>query len=305
MVDWKSPDTVLLCERVFELCATGSKPWEFLVSLPFDWQLVTGKRSFRLTFAAYILARYFLLAALVCGVRIVNAYEEINCRAWNRAIYAFAHLCFAFSSLLLLLRVCDATGVFYVANVGCLIHGTHPADAIYVAELYMCAARNTAASRINVFVSLAFDLTCLLVMLVCLMRNRGGYLWKYLISQGIVYFIVTAASYLVPAIALILDLNGFAVTVMAVTATRMHRHLSDFVSDDSQDVSFRLGTTRGSTTRNSAPSGPRRSKQIINVTVAVEDDRDRPADLHADDMFPMAKIDSGRGRDSREDLGTI
>lgn len=136
-------------------------------------------------------------------------------------------------------------GAFYLANVGTLIHGmwqvywnscsadggdlctgrtgvvvvrqksnftetpSHlisQAKAIYVPELFLCGASNTVASRINVTTSFAFDLTCLITMLLILMRSRGSGFWKFLVQQGIVYFMVATASYLLPTVCALIPL---------------------------------------------------------------------------------------------------
>ncbi|EJD51610.1 hypothetical protein AURDEDRAFT_111723 [Auricularia subglabra TFB-10046 SS5] len=282
MVNWQDPVTLLLCARAFEILTSicfGLYLWEFLVSFPFDWEHFTLRRPFRWTFCIYFLARYLILLGLIAGVRISNVLNPIDCDTWNHLVYASAHGCFVFSSLLLLMRVTAIAGrnmwlslflgTFYLGNVGTLVHGIsllfmavhvpdlsrrsdggtwlrcstmlhssheHPqAKAVYIPQLFLCGAANTVASRINVFTSFAFDLTCLITMLVLLMRTHGGDLWTFLVAQGIMYFVVTAVSYLIPAIFLVLNLN---VTSMAICATRMYRHLSTFDTHNGEAFSL-------------------------------------------------------------------
>lgn len=259
MVHWQDPVTLLLCARAFEIFTSicfGLYLWEFLVSFPFDWEHFTLRRPFRWTFCIYFLARYLILLGLIAGVRISNVLNPIDCDTWNHLVYASAHGCFAFSSLLLLMRVTAIAGrnmwlslflgTFYLGNVGTLVHGVTVAKAVYIPQLFLCGAANTVASRINVFTSFAFDLTCLITMLVLLMRTHGGDLWTFLVNQGIMYFIVTAVSYLIPAILLVLNLNDAmneipqvaAVTSMAICATRMYRHLSTFDTHNGEAFSL-------------------------------------------------------------------
>ncbi|KZV80296.1 hypothetical protein EXIGLDRAFT_781163 [Exidia glandulosa HHB12029] len=195
----------------------STRRWEFLVSFWFDKEFFTGKRPFRWTFIVYFLARYLILLGLIAGVRITNAFQPINCVVWNYLVYSCAHACFACASLLLLLRVFAIgqwnrwitipLGAFYLANVGTLVHTVAMTESEYKAELFLCGASNTVASRINVFTSFVFDLTCLITMLTLLMRERGLGIWKFLVQQGVVYFMVATALYLFSSIFLILNLN--------------------------------------------------------------------------------------------------
>ncbi|KAH7107029.1 hypothetical protein BKA62DRAFT_685793 [Auriculariales sp. MPI-PUGE-AT-0066] len=316
MLDWRDPDVVLMCERVFSYSVTavwGLYIWEFLVSIPFD---LRGSRKFRWTFLPYLGSRYSILAALTIAVRMFWVFgESVNCHQLELTLYAFAHLAVIFSSLLILLRVAAvannlpkyiiiALSVFYVCNVGGLIYGITQADATYVPELHMCSARHTVSSRYNMSISFVFDMACLGVMLVALLRMRGGNLWKYLISQGLIYMVVIAGAYLPGVIFLFLDLNdamnelpqGFAVTVLALTATRMYRELSNYVSSDTPSTTLASGTTLS---WRSNPSSARRAKQFarraqgaagpeisIDVNTIAMDNRGHVQDA---EMFPTGK----------------
>ncbi|EJD50404.1 hypothetical protein AURDEDRAFT_160306 [Auricularia subglabra TFB-10046 SS5] len=253
MVNWTDPVTIYLCARAFTLvvcCAFGIYIWEVLISLNFDIEHFTGKRPIRWTFVAYLLTRYLLLLGLIAGIRVTNVLAPIDCVIWNRLVYACAHGCFAFASLLLLLRVIAIAeknmiiigflGTFYAVNLGLLVHGVTVAHSIYVPELFLCGATNTVASRVNVWASFGFDLACLFIMLYLLLRQPGGGFWRFLVNQGFVYFLVATGSYLLPSVFLIFNLNDamnelpqtVSLTTMVICATRMYRQLSVFDEDE-------------------------------------------------------------------------
>ncbi|KZV85085.1 hypothetical protein EXIGLDRAFT_265553 [Exidia glandulosa HHB12029] len=258
---WKDPETVFLCARAFEFIvafAFGVYIWEFLITLPFDFQFFLRKRPFRWTFVAYALTRYLMLLALIAAIRMSNVLTPVNCTTWNRIVYTCAHACFALASLLLFLRVVAISdrniyiilflGAFYLANLGTLIHGATLSRAIFVPELWLCGATNTVASRVNVWMSFGFDLACLAIMLTVLLRAPGGGLWRLLVNQGTIYFIVATLSYLLPAIFLALDLNDamneipqtISLVTMVICASRMYRTLSTF--DPTSDTRTFVGS---------------------------------------------------------------
>ncbi|KZV97139.1 hypothetical protein EXIGLDRAFT_764734 [Exidia glandulosa HHB12029] len=234
---WKDPETVFLCARAFEFIvafAFGVYIWEFLITLPFDFQFFLRKRPFRWTFVAYALTRYLMLLALIAAIRMSNVLTPVNCTD----------------------RLC----AFYLANLGTLIHGATLSRAIFVPELWLCGATNTVASRVNVWMSFGFDLACLAIMLTVLLRAPGGGLWRLLVNQGTVYFIVATLSYLLPAIFLALDLNDamneipqtISLVTMVICASRMYRTLSTF--DPTSDTRTFVTETRRHSRMPSAPS---------------------------------------------------
>jgi len=92
-------------------------------------------------------------------------------------------------------------------------------QAVYFPPLYACAALNTVASRVNMWVALSFDTVCLFVLLGALWREPGGNFWRFLfkqvreahngvrifsrLEQGFIYFVIVTSSYLVCAVRLI------------------------------------------------------------------------------------------------------
>lgn len=294
MVNWSDPTVLYLCARAFTLvvcCAFGVYIWEVLISLNFDIEHFTGKRPIRWTFIAYLLTRYLLLLGLIAGIRVTNVLSPIDCVIWNRLVYSCAHGCFAFASLLLLLRVIAISennkyiigflGLFYAINLGLLVHGVTLAHSIYVPTLFLCGATNTVASRVNVWTSFGFDLACLFIMLYMLLRQPGGGFWRFLVNQGFVYFLVATASYLLPSIFLIFNLNDamnelpqtVSLTTMVICATRMYRQLSVFDEDEANRYII-SGEETQIGTRRTGRRGDRFS--VGRASISIQFKRDRP-----------------------------
>ncbi|KAF5310563.1 hypothetical protein D9619_008199 [Psilocybe cf. subviscida] len=78
MPDWNSPDEIAkngVAFSRFMHTLLGLYIWEWVVSLPFDWQYLSGKKTFRWPLAFYFLNRYCLLFALI-GIAIALNVTE-------------------------------------------------------------------------------------------------------------------------------------------------------------------------------------------------------------------------------------
>ncbi|EJD54608.1 hypothetical protein AURDEDRAFT_179724 [Auricularia subglabra TFB-10046 SS5] len=254
MVNWKSDKAFFHSCRVFSLLVHvgfGVYVWEVLASIDFDLQLVRrvmhGPSRPGITMMVYLLARYTTLAAIVVGVRICNVMEPLDCETLNYALHALAYSSVAFTSGLLFLRVVAISGrnkivivplgIFYAVYWGAIIYGIYHSEAVYVPELFLCAAVGLSAHRLNTVIQFSFDMLCLVIMLVLLKRSgRGGGLWSLIMNQGVIYFICVSIAYLGAVIFMYLDLNDlisqipnvFALLVMSICATRMQRGLCEW-----------------------------------------------------------------------------
>jgi len=113
-------------------------------------------------------------------------------------------------------------------------------EAIYAPQLQSCGVDDTNSNRANTWLAFASELTCICVMLVFLFRqSTGGNIWKFLVRQGIVYFLVATVGYIFPCIFLLMDLNDSVTAIagtqtlvtMTICATRMYRVLFDAMGD--------------------------------------------------------------------------
>ncbi|KAH7106673.1 hypothetical protein BKA62DRAFT_668559 [Auriculariales sp. MPI-PUGE-AT-0066] len=265
-VNWDDPVTLYRWRRalvLFSHTGAGLYIWEFFTTLGYEVALLKGRR--KLNWAActclhnlqlYLLPRYSIAIVGVVLLRMVNAFtDDVKCSAhelmvmqmWDHILHGFAYASNTFTQGLLYARVCALSkynryfvwglGVAYVGSWGFAINGMYYADAIYVPEHYLCQPVNLHRHGINLGYQFAFDLACMISMMVLLFRmHRGGNLWKFLVRQGLVYVISLCSAYLFLVVCLlvapgdILEMISIitALLIMTICATRMQRELVEF-----------------------------------------------------------------------------
>jgi hypothetical protein len=323
MVNWNEPKVLLRCLRMLELSCypfLGLYTWECYVCWKYDWDHISGKRRFRWTFIPYFIPRISLLLALIFTIRALNVWEPIDCGTWNRLYFVLYQVSLGCSSLLILLRLAAISnnsiwimvpmGLFYLTSLGFQAFGVSRLSGVYEATLDVCRTTETSQQRIGILVTFAFDVSCLLVMFAMLLRQRGDRLWHLLVTQGVVYFIVTALGYLPTVVLNILNLNDpmnlmaetATVAIVTVTAQRMYRNLSDFGRNPDSGVvpMSRMNRHNGSY---SEPYGTQ------GIAISVQQDVHKVEDYKRSlgpGSFDNLKSAAGRGQYPRDaEYGTV
>ncbi|OAX31917.1 hypothetical protein K503DRAFT_805667 [Rhizopogon vinicolor AM-OR11-026] len=81
---WKSHEEIEKDSLIFmklNHALLGLYAWEFIVSLDFDWAVLTGKKKFRWPLIIYFAGRYLLLFAMIGITLTLDTPSEINCQA--------------------------------------------------------------------------------------------------------------------------------------------------------------------------------------------------------------------------------
>ncbi|KAF8966625.1 hypothetical protein BDZ97DRAFT_1917436 [Flammula alnicola] len=107
MVDWNSPAEVAKDGVAFDRfmhALLGLYIWEWVISLEFDWQYISGKKTFRWPMIFYFLNRYCLLFALIGIAIALNVTEEINCQGLYTFNQCFGNAAIGLASINLSLR---------------------------------------------------------------------------------------------------------------------------------------------------------------------------------------------------------
>ncbi|KIJ14731.1 hypothetical protein PAXINDRAFT_12560 [Paxillus involutus ATCC 200175] len=91
MPNWQSnsevaTDTLIYIKLIHALM--GLYAWEFIMSLDFEWAILTGKKKFRWPLIFYFAGRYLLLFAMIGALIGVDTAVEVNCQA----LYVFNQL---------------------------------------------------------------------------------------------------------------------------------------------------------------------------------------------------------------------
>ncbi|KAJ8089629.1 hypothetical protein PM082_014887 [Marasmius tenuissimus] len=306
-IDWNSPETMSALSAMFDnslFALMGLYAWEWVITLDFEWEFVSGRRKFRWPMIFYFYARYAVLA-LFAGIIVARFIDHpINCNvlfafitslgttalgaaSLNLAIRSMAvwgndRLVVIGLSILLagqfvaILRSVPATvGGSYVEGTGCVIVS---------AQADIFAAMYTVTMVVD-FVILS--LTAYKTYIEYRNMYHSG-LIKLIFRDGLAYFFVVFLSNLFAMIFSLLNLNP----IMAVAANgpssvfatigvcRLVRRLNRYVADTPQIpmIPYSLPTTRPHTHRTlsefEAVGGVRVETTIITHTNSSSHDGD-------------------------------
>ncbi|EJD37558.1 hypothetical protein AURDEDRAFT_129427 [Auricularia subglabra TFB-10046 SS5] len=181
--------------------------WEFATCFGFDKQFLDGRRVFRWTLIPYLLARYACAVGFLLYFYTVNIFSPVNNCTPSEGMVA--------SDLSLLspritggyslgLRGIERMKVLYGWQRQARLFTIQGA---YAPQLLACGAKNSGVTRLYMLVSLALHIACLALVLFILLRSHGAELWSLLLSQGLVYFMVSVVVHGSNTVLLLLNLN--------------------------------------------------------------------------------------------------
>ncbi|KAH9985895.1 hypothetical protein BJV74DRAFT_886143 [Russula compacta] len=260
MVNYEDPVVVELdIDAVKGLWHTisGIYIWEFITALDYEWNIIRGRRPYRWTIWLYSLTRLACLGAVVLlfvGMDVTTPYNCHVCaeshlflvctltdydpKAWIVSGLSLGYVTIAASSLLIVFRI---IAIWNRNKVAVAI--ATAVRAAWVPGQQSCIAYNIGTSELNIIATLITDVALLFIALVGLFRMRlqeGGAfgIGRLLWTQGVIWFVLTTAAGVPPAVFIILDLNypfnvmfqPLTVIVMGISAQRLYRGLADFVS---------------------------------------------------------------------------
>ncbi|KAH7059121.1 hypothetical protein BKA62DRAFT_817671, partial [Auriculariales sp. MPI-PUGE-AT-0066] len=258
-LNWKDPTVLHHCGRAYLMIAhfvSGMYIWEFMVTFGFDWAVLRRKRSLTFGTLLYILPRYTSLLVVIIILRTSNVFSSsVDCKTWIHVQFAAAFGTVGMTSGILYIRICALSGnhkavkygmgLSYLGYWGLVAYSAYQPSGYYVETLYACSPADVNVHRATEIYMFCFDLCCLSIALGCLIRvHRGGSLARFLINQGIVYFVCICAAYLITLIFTLLDLNDpmtassgvVGVFLMTICSTRMQRQLLEYFDDPKIDI---------------------------------------------------------------------
>ncbi|KAI0052431.1 hypothetical protein FA95DRAFT_1601803 [Auriscalpium vulgare] len=317
-INWHDPLLVqedFLAFIKFLHCIDGLYIWEYVTTLNYEWEVITGKRPYRWTIWIYSISRLSALWTVILNLIGFNLTHEINCQVWIIFELFFAYLAFATASLLIVLRVAAIWNrnmyvmglalAVWLTNIGFLIHGIVTVRDVWVPESNACLTLDTDQGRNNICVTLATDLILCLLMLIGLVRAKQGQgvagIWRVLYRQGLVWLVVATIAEVPPAVFAILNLNDpwnlmfqtSSLITMEICATRMYRSLTDFGRSGISDNSSNGIASAGAGTRLARGAGTKgasvipMSRMEVSVHTTYEDfspeGGDKPRRLSAEE----------------------
>jgi len=264
MVDWQSPEVVARTSVVFSNVAhftIGAYVFEFLGSLEFEWQVLTGKRTFKAPMLLYFYCKWALLAALAGMLSALNASAPIHCQA----LYTFnqwaGQTSIGAASTLLMLRTVALfpknwfiiVPLLLISGVqwAILFHGISTVRARYDPVANGCIVEQVLPVWLDVvyLYTMFTDFTVMILTIIGLYRVPGrSSLWTMIFQQGLIYFMVAFLANLSVVVLLLLNLNPIMNLILAIpgiacsstVACRCFVSLSTFARADGAE-------TRGNT----------------------------------------------------------
>ncbi|KIK79416.1 hypothetical protein PAXRUDRAFT_834111 [Paxillus rubicundulus Ve08.2h10] len=277
MPDWKSEselatDSLITIKLLHALM--GLYGWEFIISLDFDWAILTGKRKFRWPLTFYFAGRYLLLFAIIASLIGFDtpATIELNCQA----LYVFSEFAgdaaVGLACINLSLRtiaiwsknkwIIGSLVLIILGHWSLILQGV-PVSATWVPGVGCTIVEGDPTITIAIFVySMCFDffVLCLTAYKLAWNPRRARSsplhtkLARMIFADGLVYFIIAFLANLTATIFMILDLNAVmgilfnapaavASTIMASWAVRRLYNFdlgtTEVYHSDQQPTSFR------------------------------------------------------------------
>ncbi|KAF8499559.1 hypothetical protein F5888DRAFT_85788 [Russula emetica] len=253
MVDWHDPSLVLhdyVSLIKLNHALAGIFIWETVITLGFELDILRGRRPYRWTLWLYLGTRYTLLCTFIVFF-IDSDGPKVPCHLFMVLNFALPYACWAFASLIIVLRVIaiwNRNIVVSLISVGVWagpfalnIRSLTKVEAAFDPLVNACVVTKTHEGLVNALAVLVADIVLLLTMLIGLLRHasrRSTGLWKLLYQQCIIWIALAAFAEIPPVVFLIFNLNdvwnemltGPAITILTIGATRMYRSLSEYGS---------------------------------------------------------------------------
>ncbi|KAF8903940.1 hypothetical protein CPB84DRAFT_1677629 [Gymnopilus junonius] len=267
MVDWKSPDEITqdgVAFGRFMHCLLGVYIWEFVVSFDFDWQYITGKRTFRWPMIFYFLNRYCLLFALIGIAIALNVTKEVNCQGLYTFNQCFGNAAIGLASINLSLRTMAVWSrrwfivlpliLIILGHWSLLLHGILLKAAWIPGQGCAITETDNTMLAATFIYSMVFDLIVLTLTAFKLVYPASGRsrLVELIFKDGLIYFTIAFLANLIATVFMLINLNAVmsvianvpAAIASTIVAGRIVRRLSNFTS---QGPEMFPSTTQGST----------------------------------------------------------
>jgi len=225
--------------------------WEFVTTLDFEWEVFTGRRPWKWSFAVYFVARLLAMVSTILTFIGFNLTTEFNCNVWFRFTLVCSWFSVAIASFLLVLRGVAIWGrdttvsviavTIWLANVAMSFWSSTQGQTMWSPVAHTCIITGTGIFRWSLLVNLIVDLSLLCIMFIGVLRKKNAtYLWQMLYLQGI-FWILTAIATEVPSVVLpFMNLNDawnlmFQVphmVLMVIMSTRLYRDLFQYITND-------------------------------------------------------------------------
>ncbi|KAH9852211.1 hypothetical protein C2E23DRAFT_731204 [Lenzites betulinus] len=269
MVNWQSPQEIANDGAAFDKfmhVLLGLYIWEFVTSLPFDWQFISGKRRFKWPLTFYFAGRYFLLFALIGIAIALNVTRPVNCQALYTYNQIFGNASIGLASINFSLRTMAVwSQAWYIVTllIGFILgHWILLLHGILLKAAWVpgqgCAITNTSNTILaaTFIYTMCFDFTVLTLTavklgIISVPRRDRSKIVKLIFDDGLIFFIVAFVANMIATIFMLLNLNPVmsiianvpAAIASTIVACRAVRRLTNYTTEGAE----MFGTTEAST----------------------------------------------------------
>jgi len=245
-----SPAVLLKTQMIFNNLshwAIGCYCLEWLLSLKFEWSVLTGQRAFRYPMLLYFYTKWAVLSAFIGMLVAFNIASPINCQALYSTNQYFGNTGIAASSTLLMLRtfaiwnqnkfVVIPLVLLALGQWGIAFYAVTTVKAHYEGGVCAVGAVSDLDLDIIYLYTMFLDAVVLIMTTIGLVITPGrSNLWRLLLSDGILFFGISFLVNTVPAVLLLVNLNPVinimfsipAVGASASVACRSFVRISDY-----------------------------------------------------------------------------
>ncbi|RDB29960.1 hypothetical protein Hypma_014176 [Hypsizygus marmoreus] len=267
MVNWNSPEEIQKDATAFNKfmhTLLGLYIWEWFTSLNFDWQYLSGKKTFRWPMIFYFLNRYCLLFALMGIAIALNVTTEIDCQGLYTFNQCFGNAAIGLASINLSLRTMAVWSqrwyiviplvAVILGHWSLLLHGILLKAAWVPDQGCVITSTDNNILAITFIYSMAFDFTVLSLTAFKLYfgASTRSRLVSLIFHDGLIYFVIAFLANLIATVFMLLNLNPVmsiianvpAAIASTIVACRAVRRLTQYTS---QGPEVFATTTQGST----------------------------------------------------------
>ncbi|KAH9478729.1 hypothetical protein JR316_0009189 [Psilocybe cubensis] len=289
MVDWMSPAEIAKDAVAFDRfmhALLGLYMWEFAISIQFDWQYISGKKTFRWPMIFYFLNRYCLLFALIGIAIALNVTEEVNCQGLYTFNQCFGNAAIGLASINLSLRTIAVWSrkwyiiaplvLVILGHWSLLLHGILLKAAWVPGQGCVITQTDNKLLAATFIYTMVFDLSVLILTAFKLFSPKNGKskLVGLIFNDGLIYFMIAFMANLIATIFMLLNLNPVmsiianvpAAIASTIVACRVVRRLSNYTSRGAEMFPT---TTQGSTIAFRSNMSTHRPKAATKVNTKV------------------------------------
>ncbi|KAH8099902.1 hypothetical protein BXZ70DRAFT_225682 [Cristinia sonorae] len=251
MVDWMSPEEIAKDAAVFlkmQHCLAGIFFWEFVISLDFEWDFITGKKKLNWPMIPYFGGRYITLFTFIGLLISLDVTTEINCQALYQFLVISGQMMIAFASMNLAIRtmaiwsqakyIVIPLSLISAGHWGVVLSGT-VISAQWVPG-QGCVATQTKNSQLMLtfIYSLCFDTIVFLLSAwkLAMPKHHRSQLVDLMFKDGLGYFLLVSILNIPAAVFAALKLNPVmditfnlpAAALSNILACRAVRRLANF-----------------------------------------------------------------------------